>query len=47
MKLIYKQYFVASLPQAHRQIDCENSIIAPGYIELQINGKQSDCQAMP
>ncbi|XP_067640648.1 N-acetylglucosamine-6-phosphate deacetylase isoform X2 [Eurosta solidaginis] len=24
--------------QAHRQIDCENAIIAPGYIELQING---------
>ncbi|XP_054730611.1 N-acetylglucosamine-6-phosphate deacetylase [Anastrepha obliqua] len=24
--------------QAHRRIDCENSIIAPGYIELQING---------
>lgn len=32
--------------QAHRQIDCGNSIIAPGYIELQINGKQRDCRAM-
>ncbi|XP_012158881.1 N-acetylglucosamine-6-phosphate deacetylase isoform X2 [Ceratitis capitata] len=27
-----------SVCQAHRQIDCGNSIIAPGYIELQING---------
>lgn len=29
---------------AHQRIDCCGAIIAPGYIDLQINGKQGQLQ---
>lgn len=29
---------------AHNKHDCQNAIIAPGYIDLQINGKLLNCK---
>lgn len=35
-----KKIFFDEKKQADERIDCKNSIISPGFIELQINGKK-------